>query len=77
MKCISELTGKIYESEDCHFFKNQIQSAYYYSWGCELVDLSLGSDMKWIYVFKKSDHENVKNKWKEHCEKYKNEQNKN
>lgn len=63
MKSISELTGKMYENEDCYFFRNYVQAAYYYSWGCELVDLFVDSNMKWVYVFWKSDHEKVKNKW--------------
>lgn len=65
MKSISESTGKTYENEDCHFFRNYIQAAYYFSWGCELVDLFVDGDMKWVFVFKKSDHEWAKLKWAE------------
>lgn len=65
MKSVSELTGKMYENEDCCFFRNYVQAAHYYSWGCELVDLFVDSNMKWVYVFKKTDHEWAKIKWAE------------
>lgn len=77
MKCVSNLNGELYESEDCHYFKNYIQAAYYYKWNCKLIDLDVGTDMKWIFAFKKSDHEKVKDKWIEHCEEYKRKQEEN
>lgn len=63
MKSISELTGKIYEDEECCFFRNYIQAAYYRSWGCELVDLFVDGQMKWVFVFKKSDHLKYRDRW--------------
>lgn len=63
MKSVSELTGKMYENEDCCFFRNYVQAAHYYSWGCELVDLFVDSNMKWVYVFWKSDHMKYRDKW--------------
>ncbi len=65
MKMISELNGKMYEAEDCYFFRNYIQSAYYRSWGCELVDIFVDGQMKWVFVFWKKDHEWAKIKWAE------------
>ena len=51
-----EILIEMYENEDCCFFRNYVQAAHYYSWGCELVDLFVDSNMKWVYVFWKSDH---------------------
>ena len=69
MKMISELSGKIYEAEDCCFFRNPIQSAHYYNWGCELVDHFVDSQMKWVWVFWKKDHAWAKLKWIENKDK--------
>lgn len=63
MKSISELTGEMYEDEDCCFFRNYIQAAHYYSWGCKLVDLFVDSQMKWVFVFKKTDHLRCRDRW--------------
>ena len=65
MKVISELNGKMYEAEDCCFFRNPLQSAYYRSWGCELVDHFVDNKMKWVWVFWKKEHEWAKIKWAE------------
>lgn len=69
MKMISELNGQFYETKDCCFFRNPTQSAHYRIWGCELVDLFVDSEMKWVWVFKKSDHKWAKLKWIENKEK--------
>lgn len=69
MKSISDLNGKMYENEDVVFFRNHVQAAHYYAWGCELVDQFVDSNMKWVFVFKKSDHEWAKIKWSENKEK--------
>jgi len=65
MKSISNLTGKVYEDEDHVFFRNPLQSAFYYYHGAELVDLFVGKDLKWVWTFKKSDHNKLKLIWKE------------
>lgn len=69
MKSICDLTGKMYENEDVVFFRNPVQAAHYYSWGCELVDLFVDSNMKWVYVFWKKDHAWAKFKWTENKDK--------
>lgn len=69
MKAISELNGKMYEAEDCCFFRNPLQSAYYRNWGCELVDLFVDGQMKWVWVFWKKDHVWAKLKWIENKDK--------
>lgn len=63
MKSISELTGELYEDEETVFFRNYIQAAHYYSWGCKLVDLFVDSQMKWVFVFKKEDHLKYRDRW--------------
>ena len=63
MKCISEINGQMYETEDCCFFRNPLQSAYYKTWGCELVDHFVDGQMKWVWVFWKKDHAWAKFKW--------------
>ncbi|SHO53689.1 hypothetical protein [Anaerocolumna xylanovorans] len=63
MKAISELTGKEYETDDCHFFGNAKQSAAYKLWGAALIDLIATDEMRWIFVFTKADHQNLKAKW--------------
>lgn len=63
MRVTSELTGKYYDTDDCHFFGNAKQSAAYRIWGAELIDLIGTDEMRWIFVFKKSDHEQYKMRW--------------
>lgn len=63
MISVSELTGKTYEAEDCVFFRNCIQSAYYIEWGAELIDLFVGGDHKLVFVFPRSDHVKYRDKW--------------
>lgn len=63
LKVISELTGREYENEDCHFFGNAKQSAAYKLWGAELIDLIATEEMRWIFVFTKTDHNKYKIKW--------------
>ena len=63
MKSISELTGEYYENEDCCFFRNYVQAAHYYSWGCKLVDLFVDSNNKWVFVFWKKDHLRCRDRW--------------
>lgn len=63
MKSISELTGEMYENEDVVYFRNYVQSAYYRTWGCELVDLFVDGQMKWVYVFWKKDHLRCRDRW--------------
>ena len=63
MKSISDLTGRMYENDDVVFFRNHVQAAYYHSWGCELVDLFVDNNMKWVFVFWKADHIKHRDRW--------------
>lgn len=65
MKNKSDVTGLLYEVEDCVFFRNYVQAAYYNAWGATLIDLFIDSNMKWVFVFSKKDHERFKMRWKD------------
>lgn len=63
MRQVSELTGEVYYDEDVVYFKNYVQSAHYVAWGAKLLDLYVLSDMKFVYVFSKEDHNKYKMRW--------------
>ena len=64
MRTLSETTEKYYEDEDCVFFRNTLQSAFYKFHGAELVDLFVDNNMKFVFVFYKKDHERLKMLWR-------------
>lgn len=64
MKTRSDVTGKYYEAEDCVFFRNTLQSAFYRFHGAELVDMFVDDKMKFVFVFYKADHDRLKMLWK-------------
>lgn len=64
METRSEITGITYLDEDCVFFRNPTQSACYKNWGATLVDLFVGNDNKWVWVFYRRDHKRLKLRWK-------------
>lgn len=64
MKIRSDTTGKYYEAEDCVFFRNTLQSAFYKFHCAELVDVFVDDNMKFVFVFYKADHERLKMLWK-------------
>lgn len=64
MKFMSEITKITYEDEDCVFFRNPTQSAFYKSWGAKLIDLFVDNQKRWVWVFLKKDHEKLKARWK-------------
>lgn len=59
-----DTTGITYEAEDCVFFRNTLQSAYYVFCGARLVDLFVDDKMRFVFVFLKEDHERLKLLWK-------------
>lgn len=65
MKTLSETTGKYYEAEECVFFRNTAQSAFYKFHGARLVDIFVDDKMKFVFVFTKADHERLKLLWKD------------
>ena len=70
MYVTSDVTGKTYATENVHFFRNPLQSAYYMSWGGSnvLVDLFVDGQNKLVFVFEKSTHDKLKDRWRKHCE---------
>lgn len=64
MKVRSDTTGIYYEAEDCVFFRNTLQSAFYKFHGAELVDVFVDDNMKFVFVFYKTAHERLKMMWK-------------
>lgn len=63
MKAYSELLNKWYEAEDCVFFPNAKQSCFYKLYGAELVDLIPTDELRWIFVFYKTDHYRLRDLW--------------
>ena len=64
MKSKSEITGLFYEDEDMVFFRNPLQSAFYVFYGASLIDIFVDDNMKFVFVFYKTDHERLKMLWK-------------
>ena len=69
---ISELTGEAYDDEKMVYFKNYVQSAHYVAWGARLTDLYVASDMKFVFVFSKEDHQKYKMRWGQKNNNFKN-----
>lgn len=65
----SEVTGKKYSSEECVFFRNIQQVAFYILHNCPVQDIFTDNDMKLVFVFKKDDHKKVLPLWMENKEK--------
>lgn len=66
MKTQSDITGLFYEDEDCVFFRNCVQSAFYIFKGAKLVDIFVDDKMKIVFVFKREDHKRLIKDWIEH-----------
>ena len=60
----SNITGEYYQDEDCVFFRNTLQSAFYVFRNARLVDIFVDDKMKFVFVFTKKDHERLKLEWK-------------
>lgn len=63
MKAYSDIKKEFYEAEDCVFFRNALQSAFYFKNGAELVDLFVDSSMRFVFVFSKADHKRLIGSW--------------
>ena len=64
MRTQSQITGNYYEDEECVFFRNTLQSAFYVFHGAKLIDVFVDDRMKFVFVFNKSDHEKLKMLWR-------------
>lgn len=60
----SKITGKLYEPTNMVHIINPTQSALYYSNGAELIDMFVGKDYKWVWVF---DREATKDLYDKYC----------
>lgn len=60
---VSEITGKTYESEECVYFRNCVQSAFYIANHCTIQDIFTDSNMKLVFVFKKDEHRKILPLW--------------
>lgn len=63
MKSISNITGEFYEENDCVFFRNAMQSAFYVFYNARLEDIFVDDNMKFVFVFSKNDHKRLIQKW--------------
>ena len=59
----SKITNELYDKNDCVFFKNPIQSAFYFENGIIPVDIFPEEDGKWVWVFWETDHRKMIDKW--------------
>lgn len=64
----SEITGKIYNAEDCVYFRNIAQSVFYMEHGVQPIDVFVGGDHKLVMAFKKDDHKKILPLWMENKE---------
>lgn len=64
MLCLSNITNTYYNDEDCVFFRNPIQSAFYVFRQAELQDLFVDDNLRFVFVFSKKDHSRLKLEWK-------------
>lgn len=60
----SNLTGQNYNDSDCVFFRNMLQSAWYFFKGAKLIDLFVDDKLKFVFCFSKKDHDKLKLEWK-------------
>ena len=65
MTTISNITKEFYYDNECVFFKNPTQSAYYVFRGEPLIDLFVNDKMQFVFVFTKESHNRLKLEWRE------------
>lgn len=63
MKIQSEVTGKIYETDDCVYIVNALQVYKYLANDAELLDVKCGFDNKLAFVFDKEKSYPLYDKW--------------
>ena len=61
----SKITGELYEPANMVHILNPTQSALYCTNGAELIDLFVGRDYKWVWVF---DREATTHLYNKYCE---------
>lgn len=68
MFSVSDVTGKMYDPEECVFFRNAKQSASYMLWGATLIDIFADSSKQLVFVFTKADHAKYRDRWNSYRE---------
>ena len=63
MKTKSDVTNLWYENEDVVFFRNLYQSAFYVEHNATIVDVFTDRNGKLVFVFYKSEHEELIKLW--------------
>lgn len=63
LKVQSNVTGKIYETDDCVFILNPLQVWKYLMNDAKLLDVSPGEDKKLVYVFNRKDTYHLYDLW--------------
>ena len=66
----SKITNELYDKNDCVFFKNPVQSAFYFENGVMPVDIFPEENGKWVWVFWKKDHKKMIEIWDNRRENY-------
>lgn len=64
----SEVTGILYDSMDCVFFRNLYQIAFYVDHNAKIIDVFTDSKGMLVFCFLKSDHEKLIKLWMENKE---------
>ena len=63
MRSQSELNGKWYQDEDCVFFRNLYQCAFYVKNHCLPIDMFTDSQDKLVMVFDRQRHNELIKLW--------------
>ena len=59
----SDVTGKIFVSEEAVYFRNPIQSGFYIANGATILDVFADSENKMVVVFPRDEHKVLIKKW--------------
>ena len=63
MKDKSDVTGIVYEAEDCVFFRNLHQCAFYIDHHAKIIDVFTDGDGKLVFVFDRKQHNELIKLW--------------
>lgn len=63
MISVSELTGKVYREEECVYFRNIHQCAFYVAHNVLPIDMFTDSENKLVMVFERKQHNETIKLW--------------
>lgn len=72
MRNESDVTGIVYDDNDCVFFRNLYQIAFYIHNGAKIIDIFTDSKGMLVFCFLKEDHKRLIDLWMKNKE-FKNE----